>query len=231
LAATPFQVSTLGPEQEPWLELLTHGALPERDPGVPPPSYEIDPGWTPLLRDVEGWQAALQRGVGAVAAGDLETARAEFETSMRSRPNAWAARSLGALDVHAGHLGPATRWYAEAQLLAPTLLALTREHLDVLLRAGMSRRALDVIEALPADQRNDGRVRLCEVRAALDLDDLDRCEVAIGAGIEVADLREGETALSDVWQAYQAKLSCLRGTEPSSAVPPAMDFRMRPDGT
>ena len=61
LPGTPFTEEDLGPEQQPWLELLD-GRAPVWD-GTAPTSYQTAPGWRSLLEFAAGPYAALQRGV------------------------------------------------------------------------------------------------------------------------------------------------------------------------
>ena len=92
---------------------------------------------------------------------------------------------------------------------------------------------------LPDDaaQRADGRIRYAEAAAALKVGDLDRCERLLDEGIEIADLKEGETSLDGLWVDYQAARVAERdGVEVTDAVrehaardfppPERYDFRM-----
>ncbi len=96
---------------------------------------------------------------------------------------------------------------------------------------------IEVIEAAPPEQRALGRLRWAEARAAVLAGRLDRAGSIIHGGIVVADLREGELALEDLWFDYQAALRAatpgrpvddelraqVRATVP---VPRDLDFRM-----
>ncbi|KJK51009.1 hypothetical protein UK23_08460 [Lentzea aerocolonigenes] len=224
-AATPFPEHTLGPEQLPWISLLDTGELPAGDVSTPPPSYQVAPEWGPLLEDAQGWLPCLLRGVLQCSSGDVEAAEKSWFASITEMPNAWAWRNLGALFVHRGEHETAVEAYAKAHRLAPGLLALSLEYVGLLLELNRQAHALAVIAGLPAEHRQDGRVRLFEARCAVDTGDLARAGRLIDEGIVVPAIRESNVALSDLWLGYQAK----RGG-PIAELPRDYDFRMHPRG-
>lgn len=75
-----------------------------------------------------------------------------------------------------------------------------------------------MIEAAPEEIARHGRVVLQRVRALLADGQADEARALLEAGIEVPDLREGET-LGTLWNA-------AFGDRP---LPHRYDFRMRPD--
>ncbi|MFB7676502.1 DUF5107 domain-containing protein [Kitasatospora purpeofusca] len=222
-SGTPFPDSTLGPEQELWLELLEHGCLSPADPAQPPLSYQVDPAWEEPLRKADGWLAELHLGVLRAYAGDLDGARESWSRSVGSLPTAWAWRNLAVLADRTGDLTEAARAYREALRLEPALLPLALETAGVLLRAGAPQEVLSLLAALPSAHRSPGRVRWAEARAALDSGDTGRCGRILHEGIELADVREGEGTLHELWFAHQR---ATRGAGPGAPLPRAYDFRM-----
>ncbi|MFK0193232.1 DUF5107 domain-containing protein [Kitasatospora sp. NPDC090308] len=220
---TPFPDRTLGPEQQPWLELLTHGTLTPGDPDRPPVSYQTDPAWTPPLAAVDNWLAHLHLGTLHARAGDHDAARAAWRRSLEHRPTAWAWRSLAALAAHTDRLDDAVHAYRRALDLAPALLPLVLESAAVLLRAGHPGEVLDRLDALAPADRAAGRVRWTEARAALDSGDPERCGRLLREGIELADLREGEGSLHELWFAHRRAAAPAGG---GAELPRAYDFRM-----
>ncbi|MCX5208073.1 DUF5107 domain-containing protein [Kitasatospora sp. NBC_00240] len=218
----PFPDRALGPEQAPWLELLDHGSITAADPGLAPASYQIDPAWQEPLGAADGWLAQLHLGTLHAHTGDHEAARKAWLHSVELHPTAWAWRSLAALAAHSGDLDEAARAYREALRLAPALLPLVLESAGVLLRAGHPREVLERLEALDAAQRATGRVRWTEARAALQAGDVERCGRLLHEGIEVADIREGEGSLHELWFAHRA----AQRSAPEAELPSAYDFRM-----
>ncbi|MCL7380531.1 DUF5107 domain-containing protein [Streptomyces sp. 35G-GA-8] len=232
LPATPFPDTGLGPEQEPWLALLNGGQLPQWAPTSPPASYEVSPEWEPLLEQADGWLSRLCLGVLRAARGDLDGAADAWTRSVEDTPNAWAWRNLGALAAHRERLPAAVDAYARANDLAPDQLPLTHELVGILLRAGRADLALERIDSCSADQRADGRLRMLEARAALETGDTTRCGRILDDGLDVPNLREGDTSLSDLWHAWR-RATAESGPipDPSRTLPHRYDFVMRPESS
>jgi predicted Zn-dependent protease len=155
-------------------------------------------------------------------AGDLAGAEEAWERSVAAEPTAWAWRNLAALARAGGDLPLAVRRYRRAVELRPDLAPLTLELVGTLLAAGDGPAAVAVIDAAPAEQRDLGRFRLAEARAALLTGDLARVGRALGEDFVLPDVREGESALHDLWAAYQEAL----GAPVAQPVPRHLDFRM-----
>jgi tetratricopeptide (TPR) repeat protein len=220
---TPWPDDTLGPEQEPWLELLRTGRIPHADPGQPPPSYVVGRGWLPLLEAAtDDWVAWLHRGVARWHSGAPEEARAATETSVKHRPTPWALRNLAVMQRAAGDLPAAVDCYRRALARAPGLRPLVLEAMDALVAAGAADDAIALLDSLDVHDRAHGRVRLLELKAALRAGDLDRAERILGSDLVVDDLREGEDSLAMLWRDYHL----ARGTNPPPPLPRRLDFRM-----
>jgi tetratricopeptide (TPR) repeat protein len=219
---TPFPADAAGPDEEYWLRLLRGepATAAELDPLQPPRSYQTDPRWVALLRQRDDWLALLHLGVIAAAQGSLTEAGTLWRASVVTTRNAWALRNLGALAADRGNTAEASRLYREAHRLAPALLPLTRELLAVLHRDGRASEVLELIESLPAEQRDDGRVLIAEARAAMATGDRDRCRSILDRDLVVLDLREGDALLEDLWNEYQAAFST------SEPLPSRYNFRM-----
>jgi len=254
---TPFPDTSLGPDQQPWLELLDSGVFPDPPPGAFPPSVHLHPYLQGLLAASPGWAAPALLGVIRARGGDLDGARDAWQNSLRRADNPYARRNLAVLATREDRLEDAADLYAQALELGPTDRtrvveplrtaefgmappALVVEALRAHIAAGRATRALAVIDGLPVDQRGLGRIRLLEAIAALVAGDLGRCGAILSdADFEVADLREGEDSLAVLWWDYRARLAAAeRGIEPDAAltdeirrtvpVPAHLDFRMHP---
>lgn len=242
-AATPFPASDLGAEQAWWIDALEHGSAAEPDPAsdadasVGPLSYQSDPAWEPVVAAQPGWTARLHEGVLAVARGRWDSAVQAWRASVALTDNGWAWRNLAVAASRDGDVVAAADAYAKAHALLPHLLPLSIEAVRQLLDSGRAADALALIESLDAAQRADGRIRYAEAAAALKVGDLDRCERLLDEGIEIADLKEGETSLDGLWVDYQAARVAERdGVEVTDAVrehaardfppPERYDFRM-----
>ena len=112
----------------------------------------------------------------------------------------------------------AAELYARAVAQAPDCLPLLVEATDQLLAAGRPAACLAMIDAAPEEIAVYGRVVLQRARALLANGHAGAARDLLEAGIEVSDLREGET-LGHLWRA-------AFGDRP---LPYHYDFRMRPD--
>ncbi|MET0886800.1 MAG: DUF5107 domain-containing protein, partial [Mycetocola sp.] len=219
---TPFPADVVGPDEEFWLRLLRGepATAAELDPAQPPRSYQIDARWVPLLKQRDDWLALLHRGVIAAASGSFAEAGTLWQASVDRTRNAWALRNLGGLAADRGNTAEAVAFYRAARELVPDLLPLTRELMSELHRDGQAAEVLEVIESLPSEQRDDGRVLLAEARAALATGDVERCRGILDRDLVVLDLREGDALLEDVWNEYQAAVGA------SDPLPARFNFRM-----
>jgi hypothetical protein len=237
LPGTPFGDETLGPEQEPWVELVRTGRMPSPPAEQPPTSYQTSKRWLPLLEAADGWLPALHLGVVLAHAGDRQGATGAWLRSLAAEPTAWAERNLAALARADGDLALALRRYRAAVALCGDLAPLRRELVDVLLAVGDGVQARAVIDAAPAEQRALGRFRLAEMRAALLTGDLEGIGRNFEEGVLLPDVREGEPTLHEVWLDYQVALAAREQHRPVDAdlvaqvratvtIPEELDFRM-----
>jgi Domain of unknown function (DUF5107) len=182
---------------------------------VPP----ITDRWSAVLdRAAGGWWGQLMIAIRAHARGDLEAARLGYLSSDKLTSTPWAARGLALLAAGRGDHASAARLYARAVAQAPTCLPLLVEATDQLLAAGRPAACLAMIDAAPEQIAVHGRVVLQRARALLAEGQPAAARALLEDGIEVSDLREGET-LGELWRA-------AFGDRP---LPYHYDFRMRAD--
>lgn len=237
LPGLPFGDETLGEQQQPWLRLLDTGRLPAGPPSCAPSSYQVHERWRTLLKAAEDWAGLLHLGFAHFHAGDPAAARTAWSRSAATEPNAWALRALAVLDLAEGDTTGAVANYLSALELAPEVLPLAVEAVDALVRSGRAADALDLIDAMPAGHRASGRIRLVEARAGLAVGDLPRVGWLLADGIDIADIREGEASLDQLWFGYQERRLAAAEAVPLDAalrarvlrefpVPTSYDFRM-----
>lgn len=214
--ATPFPDSTLGEEQRPWLHLLDDpGRGLGGDPLEMPPASVVGEGWERLLAAaLDTWCTELHRGRLAWSRGEVEQAREHFACSLAFAENPWALRDLAESGVP-----DAADLLLRASTLRPDIWQLTAEAVEALLAADRAAEALELLDQRDPDQRDLGRIRLLECRAAVAAGDLPRAAALLDAGFEVHNLREGEDSLDALW----------RTVFPDRPLPRQYDFRMRPD--
>ena len=156
------------------------------------------------------------RAVLAHGRDDRQQAIALYESSLQHADNAWALRGLAAVAGVDGRLGAAAEYALAAARLAPGEWRLAAEAVGRLLDAGRSVDALALVDELPAEFRCRGRLRLLEGWAAHGAGEASRAQAVLEDGLEIADLREGERSLDQLWEAVF----------PDRAVPDDYDFRM-----
>ena len=216
-AGTPFEESSLGTDQEPWLELLHAGRLPSQPPDCPPRSYVVGADWEARLSSAPPtWLTDYYRAVMAHGRGDRRHAAALYESSLRRERNAWALRGLAEVARAERRPRQAADFAVAAVELAPNEWRLAAEAVSRLLDDGRPDDALTLIDELPAASRNRSRLRLLEGWAAHGAGDTARAQTVLMDRFEVADLREGERSLDRLWSAVF----------PGRAVPAEYDFRM-----
>jgi hypothetical protein len=182
---------------------------------VPP----ITDRWAALFdRAATGWWGQLMIAIRFHARGNLEDARLGYLRSDELKSTPWAARGLALIAAMRGDQLSATQLYARAVAQAPTCLPLLVEATDQLLAAGQPAACLAMINSAPEELAAHGRVALQRIRALLADGQRAAARTLLEAGIEVPDLREGET-LGALWRT-------AFGDRP---LPYHYDFRMRPD--
>jgi tetratricopeptide (TPR) repeat protein len=219
LAGTPFHADTLGHEQQPWLALLT-GVMSAGDPSAAPGDTLVAAPWQQLLEAAEeNWLVAYHRGVGRWVAGDHAEAVAAWTRSVALEANPWALRNLAVAASTEGRLADAAHLLTDALGAAPGVRALAVEAITAMLAAGQPAAAEAVLKGLPAEWDEIGRLRLQDAQIRLAMGDAAGAQALFDNGIEVVDLREGETTVSDTWAAAQEQLG-------GRTLPARYDFRM-----
>jgi hypothetical protein len=218
LPGTPFGQ----PLSDGFRHLLTLARTGEVDQDVGGADVLVPPitdRWGAVLaRAAEGWWGQLMTAIRSHARGDLEEALVGYLRSDQLRSTPWAGRGLALLAAARDDQVSAAELYARAVGQAPTCLPLLVEATDQLLAAGRPADCLAMIDAAPEQIAGHGRVILQRVRALLADGQADAARTLLESGIEVPDLREGET-LGELWRA-------AFGDQP---LPYHYDFRMRPD--
>jgi Domain of unknown function (DUF5107) len=209
-----FPRSSLGEDQEPWVALLETGTLP---PGTPR-SYVVAAPWSGLLEGAADSAAAmLHRGVVRWSAGHRGAAVEAWEAAYALEPGSWLAlRNLAAASGLMGEPERSAERYLRALELAPDVAQLRLEAIQALIAANRYPQAIALAQAAP-ESWFKGRFRFLEAWAAVLHGEVRLAESILERGLEVADLREGEDSLSELW------LMC-RGRH--SDVPFIYDFRL-----
>ncbi|MFI8766306.1 DUF5107 domain-containing protein [Streptomyces sp. NPDC053792] len=226
LPGTPFPESTLGPDQEPWRELLRTGVLPPPPKGAGPGAPLVAAPWRDMLETAPAHPSTeYHLGIAQWHAGDRAQAVRSWERGLHRAEVRWPLLyCLAVADREDGHPERAAERFAEAfadhedhdagELVAA---ALGREAAAALLATGRAGRARELWTRLPDEVRERGAFRFLEIRILLAEGRTAEARAVFDEGFEVADLREGAEILGEAW----AELT----DEP---LPDAYEFRMRP---
>ncbi|WP_081239468.1 DUF5107 domain-containing protein [Streptomyces viridosporus] len=234
LPGTPFDESTLGEEQEPWLHLLRAGSLPEPPDSRPPGGTLVARHWRDQLETAPATPLTeYHLGVAQWHAGDRAQAVRSWERGLRHAPVRWPAlRCLAVADQEDRHPERAAERYAQAfddlwrvrreagdddGSWTAVTAALGREAVEALLAVGRTGDARSVWQRLDPGTRERGRFRLIEAGLLLAEGRREEARAVFDAGFEAADLREGDEVIGRLWSALT--------DEP---LPERHDFRMRP---
>lgn len=230
LPGTPFAEDTLGEEQAPWVELWRTGVFPEPRRAAPPGPTVVAPHWRDMLETAPARPLIeYHLGVAQWHAGDVAQAVRSWERGLALAPSRWPLlRCLAVADELAGDRERAADGYAEAfddlagesrggDEWTAAEAALGREAMTALLAAGRLAQARRVWDRLRPTLREQGRFRLLAARLLAAEGHVAAARRVFEDGFEVADLREGEETLGEVWAALTDR-----------PLPPAYDFRMRP---
>src|SRR5690606_4271489 len=116
LPGTPFDETTLGDEQAPWLHLLRAGSFPEPSGGRPPGGTLVARHWRDTLETAPATPLTeYHLGIAQWHAGDRAQAERSWERGLRHTTAAWPAlRCLAVADQEARNPERAADWYARA---------------------------------------------------------------------------------------------------------------------
>ncbi|MEV7890742.1 DUF5107 domain-containing protein [Streptomyces sp. NPDC002817] len=230
LPGTPFDDSTLGEAQEPWLELLRAGVLAEPRRVRPPGETLVAAHWRDMLETAPaGPHTEYHLGVAQWHAGDRAQAVRSWERALELAPSVWPLlRCLAVSDQDVGNRERAADRYAEAfddlcrerrdagEAWTAATAALGREAIEALLAVGRTGDARSVWARLHPGTRARGRFRFVEAGLLVAEGRREEARAVFEEGFEVADLREGAEAVGRLWERVS--------DEP---LPDRHDFRMR----
>jgi hypothetical protein len=229
-----FPRSSLGEDQEPWVALLKTGSLP---PGTPR-SYVVAKPWSDLLEGAGDSAAAMvHRGVVRWNAGHREAAVEAWEAAYALEPDSWLAlRNIAAASGLLGEPERSAGQYLRALDLMPDVAQLRLEAIQALIAANRFSEAIALAQAAP-ESSFAGRFHLLQAWAAVLHGEIRLAESILESGLEVADLREGEVSLSELWllcrkRCTETRRGCRlhqappRAASAHSDVPFVYDFRL-----
>lgn len=237
-AGLSLQAMRLGVQEKPWMELAAKGVLPCPDPAQEPSSYQKGAAWEEALEKSiqngasDHWYGHYQLGVMYAARGNDQAARKAFERSLEHARNPWALRCLAVLEEREGNLSHAADLLCEAVDRKP-IRPLALEALDLLAKTEQYSRMYELMNSLPAQVRQVGRVKTYEILALLRTGRYDEAQALLMSRIVLTDVREGDVLLTDLWFELMARKE--RGSADEEDIiwahehlkpPRHLDFRM-----
>jgi len=199
-SGTPFDMESLSGEQQPWLDLLEGKVFGGAD------TFVSGRDWAELLeRNPSNAQALLHRAFIRHASGALDDARVLYLESLRLQETAQAHRGLALADLGQDRIGEGLGHYATACALEPENSALLVEGLTAFLSADNlssdnAQGALDLLGRAGLPPFRQGRVGFLKAAALAQVGRTEEAAALLRAGLEMADLREGENPIPDLWR-------------------------------
>ena len=191
--------------QREWIDLLETGCLAEKDEAEEPNGYVIDEFWHKLLKksletpENRNWYSLMHLGVMEYAVGNTDSALSLFLEAVEKKPNAWCYRNIAMIYRNEYHdIEKAYTYMKKAFALNKTCRGILVDTATTYLQAGKYSEWLDAFDQI-GDMQKDGRLKLCLVKALMALDRYEEAAKILNYSLDMPDIKEGDTAISDVW--------------------------------
>lgn len=191
--------------QREWIDLLETGCLAEKDEAAEPKGYVIDEFWHKLLKksletpENRNWYSLMHLGVMEYAVGNTDSALSLFLEAVEKKPNAWCYRNIAMIYRNEYHdIEKAYTYMKKAFTLNKTCRGILVDTATTYLQAGKYSEWLDAFDQI-GDMQKDGRLKLCLVKALMALDRYEEAAKILNYSLDMPDIKEGDTAISDVW--------------------------------
>lgn len=191
--------------QKEWIDLCEKGVLAEKDPLTEPNGYVVDEFWHKILEkslksaENRNWYSLMHLGVMEYALGNKEKALELFAQSVKMTPNAWCYRNIAMIyrneyaDLENAYLN-----MQKAFRLNKTCRGILVDTATTYLMAKKYQEWLDCFQKI-GDMKSDGRLKLYCVKALMALGRYDEAAKLLNYDLVMPDIKEGDTAISDVW--------------------------------
>lgn len=224
-----------GTEQADWLNLLEKGRfLPHRADEVPA-SWMLQEEWTALMQknvaDNPGdWYARLQLGITYVVMGRLNEAWNELQASMELSPSCWAKYGMSQVKRVFGDEKSAAVLCMEASRMNLSDVSLAKEALELSVKNGYDKEAIELACELPESVLEIGRVKIYMILAYIHIGNIEKAESLFygNGGIVLPDVREGELIITETYlliEELKAKRDGIEFNKETAYVPPEFDYR------
>ena len=161
------------------------------------------------------WYAHYQLGISYLIAGRNEDARDEFARSVDLTSNAWAYHGLACLYLKSDP-EKAKQFIMEGMALQRERLSYQKEGFKILEKCGAYKEIDEEYKKQTTENQKNGRIQYYYVAA---LEKLERNEEAYhllndGDGIDVSDIREGDSDIQSIWESLHEKVYGGKGHLP-----------------
>lgn len=230
-----FPQISLDVQQSPWLNLLRQGFLLSSEPDALPHAYMIGDNWEELLfksledssdiyRDKCVWTSLLHLGVMAMERNSPHEAVAYWKKSFSATENAWALRNIAVAEKNWGNIEAALQYYDHAldSVGGKIDISITQEFLTLLVSSKRFEKGLEVYHSLSEEWKNDDTclIQYGYCLAAQPTVPEHVREIERILKHDFANIREGDTPLSDLWFAIK------KANKSIDELPAHLDFRM-----
>lgn len=226
-----------GSEQEGWVHLMEKGVMPECDPLDAPASYMLQTEWTKMLEnavmeaDKDNWYTRFQLGLIYMVSDRMADAKREIERSHELKPSPWSTYMLALIALEEDRPKDGAMLAIQASQMKPDDVSLAKTASAYATQLGMYKEALDYIDSMPDDVKKNGRVSLNILFTYVRTKMIDKAEEILYAngGLEIADVREGECFVTDMYLAVEELKAERDGIEfdrDKVVIPKIFDFRM-----
>lgn len=237
LLAEHLDFGQSGPAQGQWQMLLAKGSMGEHETNDVPISWMRQEEWLEQMEqavngsDKENWYTWMQLGCAYLAERQFRFAKEALEKSLELKANCWALYALACLEKTRGDKEKASRMMLEAARMNPSDISLSVTAARYLHEAGLYEENINLIEKLDDTAAANSRIRMYHSYALLRIGEIDRAEELLYAdgGIDVADIREAEVTITDLWFDLEEAKAAREGRDFDRALavlPKKFDFRM-----
>ena len=228
----------VGEAQAAWKALLENGSMGGNCPDAAPASWMRQREWTKLMEkavegaDSENWYTLLQLGVTYLAQPDLLRAEIYINRSLAAKKTAWGVYAKAELVRIRGDAKAAALMMAEAADLAPANVSLARAAAKLMKECAMWEELKAFTFSRVEAVQNEPRMKMYLAFAFGYSGQPDEAMAILennGNYLEVPDIKEGETSLSDLWYHIEEQRAQAAGREfdrDRVSPPYELDFRM-----
>lgn len=198
-SGTPFVTESTTAEQEPWLGLLKRQTFDGAR------SYVAGADWEELLERQENPEARFHIATMRHARQDLAGAKVAYQSvlasaGVRAETKALAHRGLGLVLLAGGADREGLAEFKRAVRVDPSNVSLLTEAVTLSVRHGDPAMALELGQSAPKEGAAVGRLTFLKALALARTGNAAEAAAILRDGVEIPDLREGEDAISALWQ-------------------------------